>query len=55
MAVLFAVPMIANAEPRSSTIGVAASITPSAEGGVGTVFQTLAPGSELQANETVRT
>jgi hypothetical protein len=36
--VLFAVPMTANAEPRSSTIGVAASITPSAEGGIGTVF-----------------
>jgi ferric-dicitrate binding protein FerR (iron transport regulator) len=53
--VLFAVPMTANAEPRSSTIGVAASITPSAERGVGTVFQTLAPGSELHASETVRT
>ena len=47
--------MTANAEPRSSTIGVAASITPSAESGVGTVFQTLAPGSELHASETVRT
>jgi hypothetical protein len=34
---------------------VAATITPSAEGGVGTVFHTLAPGSELQASETVRT
>jgi hypothetical protein len=44
-----------NSEPRSAAIGVAASITPSAEGGTGTVFQTLAPGSELQANETVRT
>ena len=54
-AVLLAVPMTANAEPRSSTIGVAASITPSAERGVGTVFQTLAPGSELHASETVRT
>src|SRR6516225_3260439 len=53
--VLFAVPMTANAEPRLSTIGVAASITPSAERGVGTVFQTLAPGSELHASETVRT
>src|SRR6516164_817640 len=53
--VLFAVPMTANTEPRSATIGVAASITPSAEGGVGTVFQTLAPGSELHASETVRT
>ena len=56
MAVLVAVPSTtSNAETRSATIGVAASITPSAEGGVGTVFQTLAPGSELQANETVRT
>src|SRR5262249_8826040 len=43
------------AEPRSPTIGVAQSITPSAESGVGTVFQTLAPGSELHARETVRT
>src|SRR6516162_11047989 len=53
--VLLAVPMTANAEPRSSTIGVAASITPSAESGVGTVFQTLAPGSELHASDTIRT
>src|SRR5215831_6282201 len=53
--VLFAVPMTANAETRSAAIGVAASITPSAESGAGTVFQTLAPGSELHANETVRT
>jgi hypothetical protein len=53
--VLFAVPMTGNAEPRSPTIGVAASITPSAERGVGTVFQTLATGSELHASETVRT
>src|SRR6516225_7854988 len=45
----------ASAETQSATIGVAASITPSAEGGVGTVFQTLAPGSELRASETVRT
>ena len=44
-----------NAEPRSATIGVAASVTPSAEGGVGTVFQMLKPGSELQTSETVRT
>jgi hypothetical protein len=56
MAVWVAVPSTtSNAETRSATIGVAASITPSAEGGVGTVFQTLAPGSELHANETVRT
>jgi len=55
-AVLFAVPSTpSNAETRSTAIGVAASITPSAEGGAGTVFQTLAPGSELHANETVRT
>jgi hypothetical protein len=54
--VLFAVPLpMSNAETQSATIGVAASITPSAEGGVGTVFQTLATGSELHANETVRT
>ena len=54
--VLFAVqPTTSNAETRSATIGVAASITPSAEGGTGTVFQTLATGSELHANETVRT
>src|SRR5437763_11036178 len=44
-----------NAETQSTTIGVASSVTPSAEGGVGTVFQTLATGSKLQANETVRT
>src|SRR6516225_8108387 len=44
-----------NAETQSAAIGVAASITPSAESGTGTVFQTLAPGSELRANETVRT
>jgi hypothetical protein len=44
-----------NAETRSAAIGVAASITPSAESGVGTVFQTLAPGSELHASDTIRT
>jgi len=49
------VAIASNAEPQSATIGVAASVTPSAEGGVGTVFQTLKPGSELQASETVRT
>ena len=53
---LFAVQsMTSKAETRPAAIGVAASITPSAEGGIGTVFQTLAPGSELHANETVRT
>ena len=54
--ILFAVPSTTgNAETQSAAIGVAASITPSAERGVGTVFQTLAPGSELHASETVRT
>jgi ferric-dicitrate binding protein FerR (iron transport regulator) len=53
---LFGVPStISNAETRSAAIGVAASITPSAESGTGTVFQTLTPGSELRASETVRT
>jgi hypothetical protein len=56
VALLFAVQsMIANAEEQSRTIGVAASITPSAEAGNGAVFQKLAPGSELHASETVRT
>jgi hypothetical protein len=40
------------AEPR---IGVAASTRPSAEGVVGANSETLSPGSELYANETVRT
>jgi hypothetical protein len=54
--ILFAVPSTTgNAETPSAAIGVAASITPSAESGTGTAFQTLAPGSELHANETVRT
>src|SRR5215469_5207222 len=54
--VLLAVPWtMANAETQSATIGVAASITPSAESGTGTAFQTLAPSSELHASETVRT
>jgi hypothetical protein len=53
--VLFAVPMTSNAETRPATIGVAASITPSAESGTGTAFQTLTPGSELRASQTVRT
>ena len=54
--ILLAVPSTTgNAETQSAAIGVAASITPSAESGTGTVFQTLAPGSELRANETVRT
>jgi hypothetical protein len=54
--ILFAMPSTTgNAETRSAAIGVAASITPSAEAGSGTAFQTLATGSELRANETVRT
>ena len=52
--VLFAMQSTAsNAEPP--TIGVAASIKPNAEGGVGANLQTLSPGSELHASETVRT
>src|SRR5215468_10165021 len=55
-AALFAAPLTAaNSESRSATIGVAASIKPSAEGGSGAALKTLAPGSELHANETVRT
>src|SRR5262249_55118154 len=42
---------LANAEP----IGVAASIKPNAEAGVGANLQTLSPGSALHAKETVRT
>jgi hypothetical protein len=36
-------------------IGVAASIKPNAESAIGENSQTLSPGSELHANETVRT
>ena len=55
-AVLFAVQSTpSSAETRPAAIAVAKSITPSAEGGTGTVFSTLAPGSELHASETVRT
>ena len=51
--VLFAMQSTAsNAEPA---IGVAASIKPNAESVVGETSQTLSPGSELRANETVRT
>jgi hypothetical protein len=54
--ILFAVPSTTgNAETPSAAIGVAASITPSAERGTGTVFQTLTPGTELRTSETVRT
>ena len=52
--VLFAMQSTAsNAEP--SKIGVAASIKPNAESGVGANLRTLSPGSELHARETVRT
>ena len=40
------------AEPR---IGVATSTRPDAEGVIGANSQSLSPGSELYANETVRT
>ena len=40
---------------RAPQIGVAASIRPNAEGVVGANSQTLSAGSELYANETVRT
>ena len=39
----------------ATQIGVAASIKPNADRVVGTKSETLAPGSELYANETVRT
>ena len=52
--VLFAMQSTAS-NAGSSTIGVAASIKPNAEAGVGTNLQTLSPGSELHASETVRT
>ncbi len=53
---LFAIQSTAcNAEPQSPTIGVAASVKPSAEGGVEPNLQPLSPGSELHASETVRT
>jgi hypothetical protein len=49
---LLAMQSAANAEDR---IGVAASTRPSADGIVGANAQTLSPGSEVYANETVRT
>jgi FecR protein len=53
LTVLFAMQSTAtNAEPR---IGVAASIKPNVERVVGAQSQTLSPGSELYARETVRT
>jgi hypothetical protein len=45
-------PAVSLAETR---IGVASSIKPNADGVVGTNSQTLSPGSELYANETIRT
>jgi hypothetical protein len=44
---------ISNAEDL--TIGVAASVKPNAESAVGEKSQVLSPGSQLRANETVRT
>jgi hypothetical protein len=46
-------PTASNAQ--QSTIGVASSIKPNAEGVVGENSQTLSTGSELRANETIRT
>jgi FecR protein len=43
----------ANAE--SPTIGVAASIKPNAESGIGANLRALSPGSQLHARDTVRT
>jgi hypothetical protein len=45
-------PAVSLAETR---IGIASSIKPNADGVVGANSQTLSPGSELYANETVRT
>src|SRR5262245_12081509 len=53
MMVLFA--MQAAPSMAATQIGVAASIKPNADRVVGTKAETLAPGSELYANETVRT
>ena len=51
--VLFAMP--ATLAMAATQIGVAASIKPNADRVVGAKAETLAPGSELHANETVRT
>ena len=51
--VLFAMP--ATLSMAATQIGVAASIKPNADRVVGAKSETLAPGSELHANETVRT
>jgi hypothetical protein len=53
LAVFFA--MQATSSMAATQIGVAASIKPNADRVVGTKAETLAPGSELYANETVRT
>ena len=50
--ILFAMQSTAS---NAETIGVAASIKPQAESGVGTNLRALSPGSELHAKETVRT
>jgi hypothetical protein len=50
--VVLAMPSVAWAETR---IGVASSIKPNADGVVGAGSQSLSPGSEVFANETVRT
>jgi hypothetical protein len=61
MALLAMRPTASNAEPPAASnteqpaIGVAASVKPNAEGVVGENEQTLSSGSELRANETVRT
>lgn len=47
--------MQSTASIAETRIGVAASIKPNAEGVVGANSQTLSPGSELYASETVRT
>jgi hypothetical protein len=47
-------PLTANNTPQP-TIGVAASTKPNAEGVLGDSSQTLSPGSQLRANETIRT
>ena len=47
--------MQATPSMAATQIGVAASVKPNADRVVGTKAETLAPGSELYANETVRT
>jgi hypothetical protein len=52
---LFLLAMQASAANAEDRIGVAASTKPNADGIVGANSQTLSPGSEVFANETVRT